>query len=116
MTKKKGIINNIRDRLRQVGGRGRTRRRAGRLKTTLPVVMEFGGESGITRDVSLSGVLLEMDTAYAVGSTVHFVIEHPTASGMMAMESTGTVIRVEKLGNKFGVAVKLLSQRLKSVS
>ena len=111
----RGTIDNIRDRLRKMTRRSKTRRIAGRLKTALPVVMEFGGESGVTRDVSLSGVFLEMDVAYAVGSTVHFIIEHLTAAGMMSMESTGTVIRVEKLGNKFGVAVKLRSQRLKAV-
>ena len=104
----------IGDRLRQIVRRRRTRRRAGRLKTALPVVLDFG-VLGVTHDVSLSGVFLETDIAYAIGSTVHFTIEHRTTAGLMSMESTGTVIRVEKQGNKFGVAVKLLSQRLKSV-
>ena len=110
------------DRLRQIARRSKTRRRAGRRKTrrraerrktALPVVMDFGGGSGVTHDVSLSGVFLETDIVYAVDSTVHFTIELPAPAGTMSMECSGTVIRVEKQGNKFGVAVKLRSQRLK---
>ena len=111
------------DRIRQVARRSKTRRRVGRLKTALPVVMDFGGGPGVTHDVSLSGVFLETDIAYAVDSTVHFTVELRatagadlrTPAGAMSMECSGTVVRVEKQGNKFGVAVKLNSQRLKSV-
>ena len=117
------------DRIWQFVRRSRASRRAERLKNALPVVMDFGGGSGVTHNVSLSGVFLDTDIAYSVDSTVHFTIdlstlggadllpaagaERRTPAGAMSMECSGTVIRVEKLGDKFGIAVKLHSQRLK---
>ena len=103
----------IRDRVRRIARRIVRRRDAARVKTGLPVLVDFGG-SGVTRDVSPTGVFFESDVGYAVDSTIHFVIEFRAPAGSMRMDCSGIITRVEKQGKKVGVAVKLRSQRLKS--
>lgn len=105
----------IRDSIRGIARRIARPRNASRLKNELPILMDFGG-SGVTRDISPSGVFFETDAAYTVGSTVHFAIEIVSIAGQMRMECSGTIVRLEKQATKVGVAVKFHSQRLKSAA
>ena len=78
-----------------------------------------------TRDVSASGVFLEVNTSFAPGgkidfniefkNPVDFTIEFENPGGNLLFICKGNILRVAKRDGKFGVAVKILKSDLKSV-
>jgi hypothetical protein len=88
-----------------VGGAGgfEERRKGERYKLTLPVQLKNG--TGITRDISTSGIFFETESAYAIGDTIRLSLnfEHET------LECEARVVRVEPRNGQFGVAVELKS-------
>ncbi len=83
----------------------RNKRREDRVSTALPV--RLGKASGVTRDVSASGISFEVDTGYETGSEVSFVIELQNGTETMLMNCKGSIVRTEDHGKKKTVAVKL---------
>ncbi|HUF21846.1 MAG TPA: PilZ domain-containing protein [Burkholderiales bacterium] len=83
----------------------RGQRKEERIVTSVPV--DLGGSSGITRDVSASGIFFETDAAFAPGSTVRFKVELDTPSGKMKLRCCGSIVRVEHRNGKVGVAVHI---------
>ena len=67
---------------------------------------------GIARDVSPSGVYLEMETPTAPGTTLSFQIEFPTAGGALRLSCTGEVVRVDHRHGRVGVGVRILESKL----
>ena len=72
------------------------------------------GVSGMTRDVSTSGVYFESDADQAVGSVIDFTIDFDTTGGPMYLKCHGQVVRTERHGNRVGTAVKILESRFKT--
>jgi len=79
----------------------------------LPVSLDGG--TGITRDVSASGVFFETDVNYAPGSEISFAIELHGPAGKMMFKCQGLIVRVEDRGSKVGVAAKIIESRLETV-
>ena len=79
------------------------RRRAKRYKLALPVQLKRG--TGVTRDISTSGVFFETKTAQSTGATINLAVDFTDAS----VQCEGRVVRVQKLDSKFGIAVELTS-------
>lgn len=79
-------------------------RREERLDAVMPVQME--NASGVTRDISASGMFLEMDTPYAVGSSIEVALDLMMPWGKALFRCTGKVIRIERSKKRVGVAVQ----------
>lgn len=86
------------------------KRRDERVATALPV--DLGTATGITRDVSASGVFFETDATYAVGSEISFAVELDTPGGKMILRCKGEIVRIEPRDARVGVAVKITESTL----
>jgi PilZ domain len=85
-----------------------------RVPAALPVRLDRG--TGITRDVSASGVFFETDVDYAPGSAISFAIDLHGPAGKMMLKCQGQIVRVEDRGGKVGVAAKIVESQLESVT
>ncbi len=71
--------------------------------------------SGVTRNVSASGVFLETDVDYALGDEISVAIEIDGLRGEKIMSKRkGQVVRVEHRDGKAGLAVKTVASTLES--
>lgn len=73
-----------------------------------------GGQTGITRDISVSGVFFETDADQAPGSEVAFSIDFDTPGGPMRLICRGTVVRTEQIGKRQGAAVRIIESRFEA--
>jgi Tfp pilus assembly protein PilZ len=90
----------------------RNKRREERVVTEVPV--DLGGTKGITRNVSASGIFLEIDAGYALGSSMAFEVELNTPGGKMRLKGKGSIVRVEPRDKKAGVAMKITESTLEA--
>lgn len=82
------------------------RRRAVRYPIAWPVVLESG--AGRSCDVSASGVCFESDRGPACGARIGFALilpDRPDGGGQLACK--GEVVRAERRGERWRIAVKL---------
>jgi hypothetical protein len=70
-------------------------------------------QTGVTRDVSASGIFFETDCRFAKGSSIHFTIDIEAAAGKIALNCQGEIVRVEERAGRVGVAVKIVESVLK---
>jgi len=84
-----------------------TKRGAERIRVKLPVQLEDG--TGITRDVSRSGVFFFTDRSVAPDMPLRFRIELQYAfpGEPVLLHCMGKVVRVEEAGERTGVAVSI---------
>ena len=82
------------------------KRKEKRVTTTLPVGV--GGVAGTLHDVSASGMYLETDVEYAVGSTVDLELDLDTPWGRVMVRCQGKIVRLQPHDHKVGVAVRFL--------
>jgi hypothetical protein len=71
------------------------------------------GCSAMTRDISASGMFIEIDGQHALRGLV--VFEMHLADAGMKFTAEGEIIRVEHRAGRSGVAVKLRSPRLERI-
>lgn len=88
------------------------KRQEERVVTEVPV--DLGGTKGITRNVSASGIFLEIDAGYALGSSMAFEVELNTPGGKILLRGKGSIMRVEQRDKKMGVAVKVTESILEA--
>ena len=69
---------------------------------------------GTTRDISASGMYLEISGDHEFGSTVMFEMDIEEAN--MRFTAQGLIVRVEHRDGRTGIAVKLLSPRLQALA
>ena len=81
-----------------------------RVKTVLPVNID--GIKGITRDVSSSGIFLELESPVEPGKIVEFLVTLDSPSGDLVMSCQGEVVRMEEFEKSYGIATKILSLEL----
>lgn len=84
------------------------------MPAALPVNLNEG--TGITRDVSASGVFFETDVNYAAGSEISFSIELQGPAGKLMLKCKGQIVRVEERDGKVGVAAKIIESQLEAIS
>jgi Tfp pilus assembly protein PilZ len=82
----------------------KNKRNGVRVSAMLPV--DLGGEPGFAYDVSASGMFLEADASYAIGSHISLAMNLDTPWGKVIFECQGTVVRLEPHNGKVGVAVQ----------
>ncbi len=83
-----------------------------RVKAKLP--LRVGGRSGVMRDVSTSGMLLETDAAYRVGKTMDIALNLDTPWGKVIFNCHGRIVRLDKHDHRIGVAVEFVDSAPKS--
>jgi len=81
----------------------------------VPASLRVGleGASGVTRDVSASGIFFETDASYAADSSIQFTVDIETASGQMLLCCQGHIVRVERRGPRIGVAVRITESSIR---
>jgi hypothetical protein len=88
-----------------VGGAGgfEERRMGERFKLALSLQLRNG--TGMTRDISTSGIFFETECAYSIGEMIRLSLnfEHET------LQCEARVVRLEARNGQFGVAVELKS-------
>ena len=87
-------------------------REENRVSVTLPV--SLANDIYLTRDVSASGVFIEVDSSFNKGEQIDFVIEFDSPGGKLFLQCVGEVIRLEKRNGKTGVAIKIVNSVMKS--
>jgi hypothetical protein len=90
--------------------KAREKRRDKRVGAALPV--DVGPATGITRDVSASGMYFETDASYSVGSPVNIALSLDTPWGKVMFRCDGKIVRVESHDRKVGVAVQFIESKL----
>lgn len=90
------------------------RRRAARFQIAIPVELEGG--TGITRDVSLSGVFFETEQSFAPGEEISLalVLERASPTRPVRLQCDGRVVRVTRFDGRIGVAVAFSSYKFGS--
>jgi hypothetical protein len=85
-------------------------RKSDRVKSELPIVID--GVQAIIRDISTTGVFLEVKNPVEPNSIIEFLVtlDHPT--GKLVFSCQGEVVRMEELEESYGVATKILSMYL----
>lgn len=79
------------------------KRKGKRVSAALPVAVE--GMPAMARDVSATGIFLETDANYALGSAVNVELDLDTPWGKVMFQCQGRIVRVEHRDEKVGVAV-----------
>lgn len=86
-----------------------------RMSATRPVQLDRG--TGVTRNVSTSGVFFETNEDYAEGSEIVFAIELDGPQGeKLMLRSRGQIVRVERRDGRVGVAAKVVTSKLESAA
>jgi hypothetical protein len=87
--------------------KSRDQRGAARFDTALPVRIE--GIEGETQNISAHGVYFETDVAPTLGALLNFTVEFNQYGGRQSLLCEGKVVRIDALGDRFGVAARLLA-------
>jgi len=90
------------------------RERASRVQSCLPV--SVNGITGVTRDISATGVFFEIDEKYSAGSKIQFELQLDTPGGPLRLVCNGEVVRVVTKDGRSGVAARIISQSIESAT
>lgn len=89
----------------------RERRQEKRVPAALAVALD--SRKGLTRDVSATGIFFETTgTSISPGAEIDFAVIIDTLGARRILKCQGSVVRMEYLGDRFGVAVKILDSML----
>ena len=89
-----------------------THRSEERVSMKVPVTLP-GGLTGITRDISASGIYFETDSEPLGDAPLAFSVEFKNDVGIgMTLRCRGQVLRVEHQGSRVGVAARILESKL----
>ena len=88
--------------------------RALRVRSNLPVMID--GKRGITQDISVSGVLFEIEDHHQPGAEIEFSVELQTPGGLLNLVCKGEVVRSESVDGKLRIAAKIIEQEIKNAS
>src|SRR3954469_20135318 len=91
---------------------GAEQRTEERVRAALRV--SLGDATGVTRDVSASGLYFETDRPFTAGQPITLAVDIDTAGGKIALWCEGIVVRVDGSGAQRGVAVRIVESNLKA--
>ena len=87
------------------------KRRDQRIHTALPVFLE--NATGVTRDVSASGVFFWTEGTRASGELISFEVEISRPAGRMTLKCRGDIVRTEPRDATVGVAVRITESAMR---
>ena len=88
------------------------KRREERVQAGLLVALASGG-SGVTRDISATGIFFETEAQYTKGNQIDLTVELDAPAGRLQLKCQGEIVRVEQHDGKVGVAVKITDSILR---
>ena len=80
-------------------------RAAKRFALALPITLE--GDEGATHDLSATGILFEAAKAPGMGARIDLTVRYTVDGHEFSVACQGVVVRVERHGDSFNVAVQL---------
>lgn len=86
-------------------------KRAPRVSCDLPI--EFDGVIGSVKNMSTTGVYLELEDSFEPDSEISFSLDMNTPGGAIKFDLTGKVVRVLKVDGKIGVGLKITKQLIR---
>jgi hypothetical protein len=90
---------------------GKWEQREERVSATRPIQLDRG--TGVTKNVSASGVFFETNVDYEAGSKINFSIELDGPQGKkMILNCQGEIVRIEQRDGKVGVAAKIVASKV----
>ena len=83
------------------------KRASQRIQVEVPLYI--GQEKAVTRDVSWAGIFFLTDQAFVQGGSLNFSLDlsYALPGKPIKLDCRGEVIRIEQLGDKFGIAAKI---------
>jgi len=81
------------------------KRRDQRIHTALPVFLK--NATGVTRDVSVSGLFFWTEGGCAPGELISFTVEISRPAGRVTLKCRGEIVRTELRDTTVGVAVRI---------
>ena len=88
--------------------------RSERMSVARPVKLDRG--TGVTQNISASGVFFETNEDHVAGSEINFAIELDGPQGKKLMlRCRGVIARVERRVGKMGVAAKIVASKAETV-
>jgi PilZ domain-containing protein len=96
--------------MRPMKKNGEDQRAEERIGAAWPV--DLGASTGVTCDVSASGMFFETDATYALGNEVTFAVDLATPCGKLTLRCQGSIVRLEPREHRVGVAVKITASKL----
>ena len=87
------------------------KRREERVPAFLPVALAHA--SGMTLDVSATGIFFETEARYAKGNTIDLTVMLSTPAGKLQLKCQGEIVRIEQRDTRVGVAVKITDSLLR---
>jgi hypothetical protein len=88
--------------------------RCRRYRTELSTTVD--GVEGITHNISATGFYILQDQSCETGSRIDFWVDLGTHGVRLKLFCEGEVVRVDRIDQRFGIAVKILSQVMKAVN
>ena len=75
----------------------------------IEVPVHFGSGTGTSRDISFTGIYFTTKEVLEAGESLklNFELDYAIPGISLQLDCKGRVVRVEKLGNIFGVAAKI---------
>jgi len=74
--------------------------------------VRLGQASGVTRNVSASGIYFETQAALSVGGRINFAVDLEIAGAGMVLSCLGEIVRIDQRGDQQGVAIRILDSAL----
>ena len=87
------------------------RRMQERVGAEIPVQFADGA-SGLTRNVSASGLFFVTDSPMAVGQTLRFSLDFDHPGGGLMLDCLARIVRVEERDGRLGVGAVIVESRL----
>ena len=87
-------------------------RRGERVSATHPV--RVNNTIGFTRNISSTGVYFEVETPFALGEQIDFVIELGKRGINFLLKCKGEIVRLERHDDKSGIAVRIIESMMES--
>ncbi len=83
------------------------KRASQRIQVEVPVYI--GGEKATSRDVSWTGIYFLTDQSFTEGGDLSFALDlnYALPGKPIKLDCQGEVIRIERLGEKFGIAARI---------
>ena len=89
----------------------RNSRKFDRVSADLPIRVD-NGASGITRNLSPTGLFFVLDAGFEVNQRITFTLDFDTPTGRLQLNGTAEVVRVEDAHGKTGVGARIVESRL----
>jgi len=84
----------------------------GEERVNAALAVAFGGDSGVTRDISASGISFETDAALQPGGSIEFLVDFKGPNGKMILKCSGLILRADTVDSRTRVAVKIIESAM----